>query len=380
MKRPTPGSFYERFREEVTRYADGVHELGAPLAPSALAAVPPALRDFYASWDGARLFVDAWVIYPADELTPGDEGLVFGETGVGDALVLDDAGHVVRIEDDSGERLVEGTSFARWIEATVAAEQVFYDHEGEFQDEVFDEHGDEPRPDAIAKREQKYLRLDPGAPAPTWRLAQAQARLGRTREALRLLGDAIAADPAFAWARFDLGRLLFSLGDHEAAERAFATAADTGGEHAPHFAAQAARAAAARGAEPARAAYAAKTLALAPDLVASQRRAAAAQLEDEAFDDARELIELGLAVSPRDLELLDLRRRLPPPAPPKPPRTPKPEPPKRPPAATSKPSARSRPAGRAQPARNAQPAAKAQPAGRSRPTSKPAPSSKSRRH
>ena len=324
MKRSTSATFYERLREEVARYADGVHELGAPLTGPALAAVPPALRDFYASWDGARLFVDAWVIYPADELTPGDEGLVFGETGVGDALVLDDAGHVVRIEDDSGERLVEGTTFARWIEATVAAEEVFYDREGEFQEEVFDEQGDEPRPEAVVKRETKYLRLDPTAPAPTWRLAQAQARLGRTREALRLLGDAIAADPGFAWARFDLGRLLFSLGDHEAAERAFATAAATGGEHAAHFAAQAARAAAARGAESARAAHAAKTLALAPDLVASQRRAAAASLDDEAYDDARELVDLGLAVSPRDLELLDLRRRLPPPAPPKPPRPEKP--------------------------------------------------------
>jgi hypothetical protein len=122
-------AFFDRFREEVAGYAEGVHRLGDPAPGAALARVEDdELRDFLASWNGAMLFIDAYTIFAAEELQPDAESgtLWFGETSLGDRLGLapPDGGRVVRLEEDTGERLVEASSFARWLDATIVADGV----------------------------------------------------------------------------------------------------------------------------------------------------------------------------------------------------------------------------------------------------------------
>ena len=302
--------WFERFREEVARYADGVHLLGPPAEEAALAGLPAELAAFLRSWDGADLFVDAVTIASARALAREDDLLVFGHTASGDRLALDPAGRVLKLEEDTGERLVEGTSFARWLEALAAAEAVFYDREGEFHEGVFDEGREDPTPEAVARREKKALRLDPGAPGPSWRLARALERLRRPREARRLLEEVCAAEPRFAWAWFDLGRLRRAAGEGAGAEDAFVRAAEASEEHAAWFSAHAARAAAEAGDEAARARHAARAAALDPALPGSQRRAAEARLADGERREAAELLALALAVAPRDLESLALKRKI----------------------------------------------------------------------
>jgi tetratricopeptide (TPR) repeat protein len=303
-------AFFERFRAEVARYAEGVHRLGEPASAQDVHGLPEELASFLRSWNGGDLFVDAFTLLPAAEVRP-DGGLwVFGHTAAGDRLALDAAGQVVKLEEDTGEGLVEGTSFARWIEALVAAEATIYDREGEFVD-VFDETGQELRPEAAEKRERRFLKIDPGAPAPAWRLARAQEKLGAPDRAARTLEQVVARAPRFGWAWFDLGRLRRAAGNLEAAEHAFLAAAeaDPGYEHAGFFAAHAARVAAARGADDARARAAARALALDPDLVRRQREAAAQLLEDGDPEAARDAAEVAAALTPRDLAVMDLLRR-----------------------------------------------------------------------
>jgi tetratricopeptide (TPR) repeat protein len=307
--------FYERFRAEIARYADGVHRLGEPAPPDAVLGVADAdLADFLRSWDGAELFGDAFVIRPHGALSREGERLWFGTTGTGDrlAIELDRGGRVVRLEDDSGELVVEGTSFARWLEATVVAEGVVYDREGEFQDDVFE--GEAVTPAAAIKREKKALRIDPDAPGPMLRLARALERSGDPGGATRTLEALVARCPDLDWAWFDLGRLRREDG-HADAVTAFARASEcaaaAGSEHAAFFAVHAARTAAERGEDAARGRHAERALAIDPEIARGLRRAALARAdEDDEPAEALELAELALALAPRDLEAAELRRRL----------------------------------------------------------------------
>jgi hypothetical protein len=309
-------SFFDRFRDEVGGYAEGVHRLGGPASEAALAGVPDAeLRDFLASWDGAELFIDAYMIRGAAQLEREGDVLWFGETALGDVLGLELAqgGRVVRLEEDTGELLVEGSSFARWLDATVVADGVLYDREGEWLDDVFDDDG-ELAAAAASKREKKALKLDPEAPAPAWRLAKAQERAGDAQAARKTLEALVAHAKDFAWAWFDLGRLRRADEELAAAEAAFVAASDAGAaagsELAGWFAAHAARVAAERKDEAARARHAERALALDPEVARAQRRAAQARVDEGSLDEARELCALAAALLPRDLEVAELTRRI----------------------------------------------------------------------
>jgi tetratricopeptide (TPR) repeat protein len=302
--------FYERFRAELARYAEGVHNLGEPARADALLGLPDELGSFLRSWDGAELFIDAVTILPVAGITREEDLVVFGATGAGDRLALDGKGRVLRLEEDTGERLVEGTSFARWLEAFVAGEGILYDREGEFQ-EVFDDEG-ELLPRFAEKRERKVLKVDPGASAPRWRLAKALAKLGHADKAIAALREAVELDPAFGWAWFDLGQLARAAGDLDEAEAAYARAAEAEPEyeHAGYFAAHAARIARDRGDEPGRAKHAGRALTLEPDLARAQKEAARQLLLEERVDEAREAAAIAAALAPRDLEALDLLKKL----------------------------------------------------------------------
>ena len=148
----------------------------------------------------------------------------------------------------------------------------------------------------------------PRAAAPAWRLSRALSRLGRSDEAVKILAEI----EGFAWASYDLGRALAEDGSPVAAEEAFARAAIEPGasDLAATAWAQAARMAHSRGDEEARRGHAAHALELSPRFAAHMREAASLRISEEARGEARELTSLGLAVAPRDLELLNLIRQL----------------------------------------------------------------------
>jgi tetratricopeptide (TPR) repeat protein len=305
--------FFERFREEVARYAEGVHRLGGPAPAARLKGFPDELAAFLRSWNGADLFVDAVRIAPAEEIARDGELWPFGETATGDRLAIDAAtGAVLRVEEDTGELLVEGTSFAHWLEGLVIAEAIVYDREGEFREGIFDEDGEELTPAAAEKRERKALKVDPTAPAPAWRLAKALSRLGRADKAAAVLRELTAREPRFAWAWFDLARLERAAGDLAAAERAYASAAeaDPDYEHAGYFAAHAARAAAERGDEEARKRHGSRALQLDAELPRLQLEAATRMAEEGRVEEAREAALLVRAVRPGDLQAAVLLGRL----------------------------------------------------------------------
>jgi tetratricopeptide (TPR) repeat protein len=306
-------SFFERFRAELARYAHGVHNLAPPAPARELDGLPEPLASFYRSWNGGDLFVDALTIRAASACSREDGLLVFADSALGDRFALDEEGRVHRIEEDTGEALIEGTSFERWLDAAVTADGVLYDREGEFKEGLFEDDGEEMAPAIVEKRERKALKIDPDAPAPAWRLARALDKLGRPGQAIEQLQHLVDRWPTFAWAWFDLGKLLRAEGRPPDAERAFARAAeaDPSYEHAGWFAAHAARSAASRGDDAARANHAARALDLAPDLAAAQKEAARRALAEGLPAAAREAAELAAALAPRDLEILDLLRRLP---------------------------------------------------------------------
>lgn len=302
--------FFERFRAETARYAEGVHRLGEPASPTEVEGIPAGLASFLRSWNGAELFIDAITLHSAGELERDGDLWVFGRFATGDRLALDRAGRVLRLEEDTGEVLVEGTGFAAWLEGFVTAEGVLYDREGEFREDLFQDDGEELHPEAVERRERRALKLDPDAPAPTWRLARALAQLGHADKAIGLLEALVARNPNFAWAWFDLGKLRRAGDDLAAAETAFAQAAsDPSYEHAGYFAAHAARAAALRGDDAARARHAARALELDTGLARAQREAAERLLMEEQVAEALEAAELSAALAPRDLATIDLLRR-----------------------------------------------------------------------
>src|SRR4051794_18891671 len=104
--------FFERFRQDVRRYADGVHELGDPTPPALLAKLPAGLRDLYRSWNGMRLFTESIVLEPAERLVAGVRlGDAFGA-----AIETDDGGRIYEL-DEAGDRVLAGSNVERWLNA-----------------------------------------------------------------------------------------------------------------------------------------------------------------------------------------------------------------------------------------------------------------------
>jgi tetratricopeptide (TPR) repeat protein len=303
-----------------------VHRLGAPASADAVRGLPGELAAFLRSFDGAELFIDALTLFPAADVRREGDLLVFGQNANDDRLALDDEGRVLLLEEDTGEILAEGTGFARWLEGWIAAEGTLYDREGEFREGAYDE--EDLSAAAAEKRERKALKADPEAVAPAWRLARALVRQKQPAKARRVLAELTGRAPGFAWGWFDLGKLAREEGDLEEAEAAFgrAASADPEYEHAGYFWAHAARAAAARGDEKARAAHASRALEADPEIGRAQREAARTLAGEERSAEAREAAEVAAAVAPRDLEVLALLRQLSAPAS----RSPRPARPERP--------------------------------------------------
>jgi len=297
-------------RRALQKFADGVHAPGEPSA-ALDADLPAGLLAVYQEMDGAELYHGDLVLRPRVEWQRADGRVEIGALG-DDPLAVDLAtGALWRLEGDSGEWVEEGSSLDRWLWGWVEGQGLLYDRDGEFRDKVIGDDGELRRDVAIA-RERALLKRDPKAIAPRWRLARELARAGDSEAARDELEEVVAARPRFGWAWYDLARISEKLGELAGAreEAAAAADADPGYEHAGFFLAWAARLAALDGDDVARAALAARAIALDADLARRQLEGARDNLEAGDRAAAREMIEVARALAPTDLAVLDLARLL----------------------------------------------------------------------
>jgi tetratricopeptide (TPR) repeat protein len=332
--------FFERFREAVARLPDGLIRPSAPATPEAIEqaarrlgrALPPDYASFLRSFDGADLFHETVVLAGAgptaplgvlalngldeapsssdDPSTPIPLGpFVFAEAVVGDRFALDDDGRVLRLRAGSDERILAGSSFERWLDATVARERVLYGSDGEFADDIFDDDGEEIAPIVVLKQAERALKVDAGSAEAHHDRGVALRRLGRTKLAIEAFSAATALDPGNPWPWFDLGRTALDAGlelprAHEAFTRA---AAAESGPAGGRLLAWAARAALAAGDEPAATRARGEALARDPALGEAFARAEAQATLDGDEESRAENEALRLSLAPTSTPRRSLR-------------------------------------------------------------------------
>ena len=300
----------DRIMAALERAPAGLHDLGEPTVDVPLD-WPATVGDVYLAFDGGALFGDLLTLVPAREATTDDDGLIAIGELVGDAIWFDRKGRVWRADPDTGERVIDGTRFDRWLHGVVDGLAALYDDEGEFAEDAFTDDGELSEETARAQLHAQ-LKRDARAPGPRWRLARRLAAEGELALAREHLEDVVATTPDLAWAWLDLARVSEKLGELAGAidEAEAAALARPGHELAGYFLAEAARLAALAGDEPRRAALAARALAADPELARGQLSGATTSLEAGELDDAAHLVSLARALAPRDLAVLDLARRI----------------------------------------------------------------------
>lgn len=308
--------FFERFRQALARYAEGVHDVGAPAGEAAITAaearlgrrLPSAYREFVAQWNGALLFHDDVTLagVTGGVAAAGEVGVEGGHVRVGEqgggALLLDDEGRVRWRDPETEREALVGSDFERWLDALMAREALVYQPDGEFRDEAFD--GDGLTPKAARRRAEAGVRADPGAAAWHEELGVVLVEAGRVDEAARALEQAVALDPTAADAWCTLARLRREASDVAGALAAWrgAAGAETAPEEIAFALGQAARAALALGRADEARALAAEALGRHGAFVAEQRAAAQHLAAEGDLDGAAERLELALAVAPDDAE------------------------------------------------------------------------------
>lgn len=290
----------------------GLHDV-SPAAPELPPGLPEPLIELYSRTDGARLFIDALEIVPAREAAyDGGMRWRFGLVD-GDAVAVDPRGKVWRTDASIDDDVCEGTRLDRWLAGQVDALALLFDRDGEYADEVFDEHG-EILPIIREKQLRAQLKRDPAAPGPRWRLAHVLLEQGALEDARNQLEQVVADDPAFAWAWLDLARVSERLGEAGGAidEARMAAEVAEGVQHAQagYFWSQVARLAVRAGDDMVRAEAATKASLLAPGLKRDQLEGARERLEAGDKASAKGLLDLLRAVWPRDLEVLELAKKL----------------------------------------------------------------------
>lgn len=316
----------ERLEERLMSAPPGLHGVGRPADPGALAAsgLPPAAAMLWARYDGLEVGAEMAKILPLSEieeateaaegeglLRPGDR--VIGEIGR-DLLVLpadpyEEGADVVLVEE-GGERLPEASTAAHLALGLVGEAGVLFDDEGEFRDELFGEDDGELTEAAQRRILRRRLDFDPDAPRARLRLAELLARAGELRAAGSELRQVLRRAPELPWAHEALARVKEAMGETGDALRSYLGAAERmdalDPELAAYFRARAARCA--EGDERTR--IAAKVKEARPEFAREQVDAAKVLLERGATAEAAEVVTLGLAVQPGQVELLALRREL----------------------------------------------------------------------
>jgi tetratricopeptide (TPR) repeat protein len=302
----------DRLFEVLAETPPGLHDI-EPAASALPSGLPPPLIELYAMCDGLRLYLDAVEIVRSNEVTMPIAGKWrFGEVE-GDAVSMDHRGRIWRADASLDDDVCDGTRIDRWIAGLLDAFALVYDDEGEFADNVFDDDG-EILPEVRERQLRAQLKRDPAAPGPRWRLAHALIEQDAQESARDMLEQVVADDPAFAWAWLDLARISEKLGEMtnavDEARMAAETAEAVQHAQAGYFWAQLARLAERTGDEVGRAQAATKASLLAPDLKHAQLDGARASLDAGDLASAKGLVELLRAVWPRDLEVLELARRV----------------------------------------------------------------------
>jgi Tfp pilus assembly protein PilF len=289
----------------------GLHDVDPP-AEELPSGLPAPLIELYARCDGARIFVESLELLPSHAVQHENGRWQFA-TVDGDPIAVDTKGRIWRTEESIEDDVCEGTRIDRWLAGQLDAFDLIFDRDGEYADDVFDEEGD-ILPIIREQQLRAQLKRDSAAPAPRWRLAHVLVDQGAIEDARNELEQVVADDPVFAWAWLDLARVSERLGEASGAidEARMAAEAAEGVQHpqAGYFWSQVARLASRAGDEMVRAEAATKASLLAPDLKKAQLEGARERIDAGDKASAKGLVDLLRAVWPRDLEVLELARRV----------------------------------------------------------------------
>jgi len=310
-KRRSEADPLDRVFELIDEAQPGVHDVDPP-AGELPVGLPGPLIELYARCDGARIFSDTLELLPSTDVTYDGARWRFAVVD-GEPVGVDHKGKVWRTDASIEDDICDGTRLDRWLAGQLDALALLFDHEGEYSDDVFDEEG-EILPIIREKQLRAQLKRDAGAPGPRWKLAHVLLEQGAVEDSRNELEQVVADDPAFAWAWLDLSRVSERLGEVGGALDEARMAADVaeGVQHpqAGYFWSQVARLAARNGDDMLRAEAATKASLLAPDLKRAQIEGARERLDAGDSASAKGLVELLRAVWPRDLEVLELARRI----------------------------------------------------------------------
>lgn len=311
-KRREEDSGLDRVLGRLEEAVPGLHDVEPP-GPEIPKGLPEPLIELYARCDGLRMFIDTLEIVPARDVTMPTPGKWQFALLEGDPIAMDVRGRIWRTDESLDDDVCDGTRLDRWLAGLLESFQMIYDHDGEFVDDVFDEDGD-ILPEVRERQLRAHLKRDAAAPGIRWQLGLALFDQGAIEDARNELEQVVADDPAFTWAWLDLARISEQLGDLGNALDEVRMAAETseGTQHpqAGYFWAQLARLASRTGDDMLRAQAATKTSLLAPSLKKEQLEGARRSLEAGDAASAKGLLEILRAVWPRDLEVLELAKRV----------------------------------------------------------------------
>jgi hypothetical protein len=291
--------------------APGLHDVDPP-TNELVSGLPDPLIELYARCDGARIFVDTLEIVACSEVSEDNGRWVFA-TLEGESIAMDRKGKIWRRDESVDDDVCDGTRLDRWLAGQLDAIDLVFDRDGEFAEDVFDEDG-EILPIIREKQLRVQLKRDAAAPAPRWRLAHVLLQQDAVEDARNELEQVVADDPVFSWAWLDLARVSERIGEVSGAidEARMAAEAAEGVQHpqAGYFWSHVALLASRKGDELVRAQAATKASLLAPELKKAQLAGVRERIEAEDPSSAKGLIDLLRAVWPRDLEVLELARKV----------------------------------------------------------------------
>lgn len=311
---------FDRIEDRLRDAEIGFHDVGAPASTTALAesGLDDEAQTVWARWDGVELAAgDARLLPLAEHATATAEALAEGRIREGDRVIGErgrdlmvlpqdpwaEGGAVIRVEE-AGDRTPDASSVRSLLMGWLGELSVLYDEHGEFHDEIFGEDGELNV--AVERRLcRRRLDYDPDAVGARLRLAELLRGAGELAAAKAELNQVIKRAPDFPWGHFALGRTLASLGQPARAIASYRAAAAVQPDAVVGAWYLAWAALVAEGG--ARESLVAEVLAARPSFGSQQAQAVASLLEDGRVVDAREHLELGLAVAPTNLELLRLR-------------------------------------------------------------------------